>query len=90
MLNNFTKLQLTQLANDMASGFSIVKYNHVLYLPVNYTTRQFDPALTPEGRVWIPLPMHQVLNLASQTSKVMFYSEGEKSSFYGMVEQAAQ
>ena len=90
MLNNFTKLQLTQLANDMASGFSIVKYNHVLYLPVNYTTRQFDPALTPEGRVWIPLPMQQVLNLASQTSKVMFYSEGEKSSFYGMVEQAAQ
>lgn len=90
MLNNFTKLQLTQLANDMASGFSIVKYNHVLYLPVNYTTRQFDPALTPEDRVWIPLPMQQVLNLASQTSKVMFYSEGEKSSFYGMVEQAAQ
>ncbi len=90
MLNNFTKLQLTQLANDMASGFGIVKYNHVLYLPVDYTTRAIDPALPPEKRVWIPLPMQQVLNLASSTSKVMFYSEGEKSSFYGMVEQAAQ
>jgi hypothetical protein len=81
---------LTQLANDMASGFGIVKYNHVLYLPVNYTTRAIDQALAPEDRVWIPLPMQQVLNLASSTSKVMFYSEGEKSSFYGMVEQAAQ
>lgn len=90
MLNNFTKLQLTQLANDMASGFSIMKYNHVLYLPVNFRTRMIDPALVPEDRVWIPLPMQQVLNLASSTSKVMFYSEGEKSSFYGMVEQAAQ
>jgi hypothetical protein len=90
MLNNFTKLQLTQLANDMAGNFGIVKYNHVLYLPVNFNTRNFDPGLVPEDRVWIPLPMQQVLSLASQTSKVMFYSEGEKSSFYGMVEQAAQ
>lgn len=90
MLNNFTKLQLTQLANDMASGFAIVKSNHVLYLPVNFRTHTLDQALQPEDRVWIPLPMAQLLNLASQTSKVMFYSEGEKSSFYGMVEQAAQ
>ena len=90
MLNNFTKAQLVKLANDMASGFGIVKYNHVLYLPVNYTTRAIDQTLAPEDRVWIPLPMQQVLDLASQTSKVMFYSEGEKSSFYGMVEQAAK
>lgn len=90
MLNNFTKLQLTQLANDMASGFSIVKYNHMMYLPVNFRTRTIVQALVPEDRVWIPLPMQQVLNLASSTSKVMFYSEGEKSSFYGMVEQAAK
>lgn len=90
MLNNFTKLQLTQLANDMASGFAIVKHNHVLYLPVNYKTLTVDPALDPAERVWIPLPMQQVLNLAGATSKVMFYSESEKSSFYGMVEQAAQ
>jgi phage/plasmid-associated DNA primase len=90
MLNNFTKLQLTQLANDMASGFGIVKYNHVLYLPVHYQTRAIEQTLAPEDRVWIPLYMQQVLDLASNTSKVMFYSEGEKSSFYGMVEQAAQ
>lgn len=90
MLNNFTKVQLTKLANDLASGFAIVKYNHVLYLPVNYQTRAIETPLAPEERVWIPLPMQQVLDLASQTSKVMFYSEGEKSSFYGMVEQAAQ
>lgn len=90
MLNNFTKLQLTQLANDMASGFAIVKCNHVLYLPVNFRTHTIDQALLPEDRVWIPLPMAQLLQLASSTSKVMFYSEGEKSSFYGMVEQAAQ
>ena len=89
MLNNFTKVQLTQLANDMATGFSIVKYNHVLYLPVNFRTGTLDQALVPEDRIWISLPMQQVLNLASSTSKVMFYSEGEKSSFYGMVEQAA-
>jgi hypothetical protein len=90
MLNNFTKKELTQLANDMASGFGIVKYNHTLYLPVNYRTRAIDQALAPEERVWIPMSMPQVLDLASQTSKVMFYSEGEKSSFYGMVEQAAK
>lgn len=90
MLKNFTKGQLTQLANDMARGFGIVKYNHVLYLPVNYQTRMIEQGLAPEDRVWIPLFMQQVLDLASQTSKVMFYSEGEKSSFYGMVEQAAE
>lgn len=90
MLNNFTKQQLTKLANDMASGFGIVKYNHVLYIPVDYRTLNIDAALVPEHRVWIPLFMQQVLDLASQTSKVMFYSEGEKSSFYGMVEQAAK
>lgn len=90
MLKNFTKGQLTQLANDMARGFGIVKYNHVLYLPVNYQSRMIEQGLAPEDRVWIPLFMQQVLDLASQTSKVMFYSEGEKSSFYGMVEQAAE
>lgn len=90
MLNNFTKQQLTKLANDMASGFGIVKHNHILYMPVDYRTLNIDPALAPEHRVWIPLFMQQVLDLASQTSKVMFYSEGEKSSFYGMVEQAAK
>lgn len=90
MLNNFTKKELTQLANDMARGFGILKYNHVLYLPVNYLTRAFDPALPPIDRVWRPLLTQEVLDLASGTSKVMFYSEGEKSSFYGMVEQAAQ
>ena len=90
MLNNFTKLQLTQLANDMAAGFAIVKHNHTLYLPVDYRTRTIVPALAPEDRVWIPITMPQVLELANNTSKVMFYSEGEKSSFYGMVEQAAK
>lgn len=90
MLNNFTKQQLTQLANDMARGYAIVKYNHVLYLPVNYRTRMVEQPLAPEDRVWIPLSIPQVLALAGATSKVMFYSEGEKSSFYGMVEQAAK
>jgi hypothetical protein len=90
MLTSRTKKELTQLANDMASGYSIVKYNHQLYLPVNFRTRQIEQTLAPEDRVWIPLPMQQVLNLAGATSKVMFYSEGEKSSFYGMVEQAAK
>lgn len=89
MLDTKTKRQLTQLANDMARGFAIVKYNHVLYLPVNYRSRVIDQALAPQERVWIPLSTPAVLDLAGQTSKVMFYSEGEKSSFYGMVEQAA-
>lgn len=90
MLNNFTKAQLVKLANDMAAGYSIVKYNHTLYLPVNFRTRNIDDSLTPEERVWLPLTMPQVLDLAQQTSQVMFYSDGEKSSFYGMVEQAAK
>jgi hypothetical protein len=90
MLNNFTKRQLTQLANDMASGFGIVKYKHTLYLPVSYRTLAIEQPLEPQDRVWIPMTMPQVLDLASTTSKVMFYSEGEKSSFYGMVEQAAK
>jgi hypothetical protein len=90
MLTNRTKKELTQLANDMASGYSIVKYNHTLYLPVNFRTLGIDQALPPEERVWIPLTMPQVLDLARQTNKVMFYSDGEKASFYGMVEQAAQ
>ena len=89
MLSNKTRKELTQLANDMAMGFGILKYNHVLYLPVNFLTGDFDPALKPEERVWRPLSVQQVLDLAGQTNKVMFYSEGEKSSFYGMVEQAA-
>lgn len=90
MLTNFTKGQLVQLANDMARGYAVVKHNHTLYLPVNFRTLNIDSALAPEDRVWIPMTVPQVLDLASQTSKVMFYSEGEKSSFYGMVEQAAQ
>lgn len=90
MLTNRTKKELTQLANDMAAGYAIVKYNHQLYLPVDYRTLDIDPSLAPEHRVWIPLPMQQLLDLAGTSSKVMFYSEGEKSSFYGMVEQAAR
>lgn len=90
MLNNFTKPQLTKLANDMAAGYEIVKHNHVLYLPVHYQTREITQPLAPEDRVWIPLPMPQVLELASMTSQVMFYSDGEKASFYGMVVQAAK
>ena len=90
MLTNRTKKELTQLANDMASGYAIVKCNHTLYLPVNFRTLDIDLSLPPEERVWIPLTMPQVLDLAQQTNKVMFYSDGEKSSFYGMVEQAAK
>lgn len=90
MLTNRTKKELTQLANDMASGYAIVKCNHTLYLPVNFRTLDIDQNLPPEERVWVPLTMPQVLDLAQQTSKVMFYSDGEKSSFYGMVEQAAK
>ena len=90
MLTNRTKKELTQLANDMASGYAIVKCNHTLYLPVNFRTLDIDQNLPPEERVWIPLTMPQVLDLAQQTNKVMFYSDGEKSSFYGMVEQAAK
>lgn len=90
MLTNRTKRQLTQLANDMANGFAIVKHDHMLYLPVNHQTRSIDSALSPEDRVWLPLSMPQVLQLANATNQVMFYSESEKSSFYGMLEQAAQ
>jgi hypothetical protein len=90
MLTNRTKKELTQLANDMASGYAIVKCNHTLYLPVNFKSLNIEENLPPEERVWIPLTMPQVLDLASQTNKVMFYSEGEKASFYGMVEQAAK
>ena len=90
MLTNRTKKELAQLANDMASGYSIVKYNHQLYLPVDFRTLNVDQSLAPENRVWIPLPMQTLLDLAAATSKVLFYGESEKSAFYGMVEQAAQ
>lgn len=89
MLTNRTKKELAQLANDMAAGYAIVKHHHQLYLPVDFRTLQIDTTLAPEHRVWIPLPMQQLLDLAGATSRVMFYGEGEKSAFYGMVEQAA-
>ena len=69
MLTNRTKKELTQLANDMASGYAIVKCNHTLYLPVNFRTLDVDQNLPPEERVWIPLTMPQVLDLAQQTNK---------------------
>jgi hypothetical protein len=89
MLKNFSKPELTQLANDIANGYAILKYNEVLYLPVNYKTLAIEQPLAPEDRVWIPLTMQNVLDLGAQTSKVMFYSETEKAAFYGMVMQAA-
>ena len=90
MLKNMSKPELTQLANDMASGYAIVKYNHMLYLPVHYRTLDLQDPLPPEERVWIQLPAANLFDLANQTRKVMFYSDSEKTSFYGMVEQAAQ
>jgi len=90
MLDILTKKELTQLANDMARGFAILKYNHVLYLPVHYLTGANDPALKPEERVWRPLSVQQVLDMARATRKVMFYGESEKSAFYSMVDQVAE
>ena len=91
MLTTRNKGQLTQLANDMAAGFDIVLYNHVLYLPVHFDSLEpIDPMTPQEERVWVQLSMPHLLRMANDTSKVMFYGEGEKAAFYGMVEQAAK
>jgi len=90
MLTNRTKKELAQQANDMAHGYDIVKYNHQLYLPVHFETLQMTSGLAPEDRVWIPLLLPELIDLANDIGKVLFYSDSEKSSFYVMVEQAAK
>lgn len=90
MLTNRTKKELAQQANDLAAGYDIVKYNHQLYLPVDFNTMAMNANLAPADRVWIPLLMPELVDLANQVGKVLFYSDSEKSSFYTMVEQAAK
>lgn len=90
MLTARKRSELPGLADNLARGMSLVKFQGVVYLPVDYETLQHDPALDVTRRVWIPLAEEAILLMANDVQQLLFATEGEARSYVSMVKQIAE
>lgn len=89
MLTTRRRNELPGLADNLARGLEIVKFQNVLYMPVDYETLEPSAGLNPSRRVWVPLPALHVIRLANTVQEILFNNEGEQRSYVGMVTQIA-
>lgn len=77
-------------AVTLAESFSLIRYNNVTYIPVDYETG--DDKITPdvERKVWKPMNVMTVQRMAMEQFETLFKSEAEATNFYYMVAQAAE
>lgn len=85
-----TKRELSQYAVNFATSFSLVRYNHVLYIPADFETGEMEVTPSPERTVWKPMSMTAVQQWAMHHYDTLFVSASEEASFFYMVGQAAQ
>lgn len=85
-----TKRALSNFAVSFAASYSLIRFNHVLYMPADYETYEVDVTPPPERKVWKPLTMSEVQRWALNQYDTLFANSSEEAAFYFMVGQAAQ
>ena len=83
------KKEIAKLARALAFGYRLVEYKSGVYMPVHFMTREFDPSLTPEQTVWIPLSEKKLKRMGNIISGILFYTDSEVRSYIGMIKQFA-
>ena len=84
-----TQRERSQEAVTLATSFSLVRYNHVTYIPVDYETGDDSVTPPPERTVWKPLDSTAVQRKALAQFDTLFVNPSEEFGFYYMVAQAA-
>jgi len=90
MLTPVPKKDLPDRADSLARSLGLVKYQDVLYVPVDYETLLPDPGLAPARRVWVPLPPAQLVHLANTMQGLLLESEAAVRSYTLMIRQIAE
>ncbi len=85
-----TKKELSQEAVIFASSFSLIHYNHVIYMPADFETGDVSVTPAPERTVWKPLDSTAVQRFALSQFDTLFNTVSEESSFYYMVAQSSK
>lgn len=84
-----TQRERSQEAVTLATSFSLVRYNHVTYIPVDFETGDDSVTPPPERTVWKPLDSTAIQRKALAQFDTLFINPGEELGFYYMVAQAA-
>ena len=84
-----SKKELSQEAVTLATSFSLVRYNQVTYIPVDFETGDWRVTPDPERTSWIPLNKQELQIVAKEQFDTLFYNEAERMAFDFMVAQFA-
>ena len=82
-----TKRELAQEADTLATSFSYVLADHVIYVPTDYETGAESVTPPDDRKIWLPLVENDLRIRAARQFGTTFSSEQEYASFRYMVEQ---
>lgn len=89
MLELKTKKELAGHAYTLATGYELVRFRNVTYIPADFET-QDSSVLPPKDRtIWLPLSRADVRRMGAEQFDVLFATDSELSSFEFMVSQYA-
>lgn len=81
------KAGLADLARAFATSFSLVEYKGVLYMPVDFRTRDAAPNGLPEHTIWLSLSDKEIIRSANIMSNILFATDAEIRSYKLMLRQ---
>lgn len=84
-----TTRERSQEAVTLATSFSLVRHNHVTYIPTDFETGDDSVTPAPERTVWKPMSLTTVQRKALAQFDTLFNTVAEEASFYYMVAQAS-
>ncbi len=86
--------ELNQEAHTLAVGSGLVRHRDVIYIPVDYETRDMSavPHAPPpiERTIWIPLSHSEIEQLAGEQFDTAFRGKTERDNFCYMLAQHAE